>query len=244
MHAVKRVRAVGEFLPARDDVGEALMVADELVGGFGIEAGLAGGGFGLTIVDKIAVGPLDRVAGQAEEALVHGVGGAGHGLPLGGEGEGRGVDEGDAGVGCPGACSAGGADERRAFAGVDGDLQTGALRGKGGGEAESTAAEDGEFAEGGLSSEGSPDGDLGRAPGERPAASPVAVVVDDELVAEALGVHARTGGAEGAQADGDAEDAVEVSADRGEGRDGVVEGEGGWWSGRGNEDAAGAAGEA
>ena len=72
----------------------------------------------------------------------------------------------------------------------------------------------------------------------------MAVVVDDELVAYALGFDAGAGGAEGAEADGDLEEAVLVGADGGEGGDCVVEGEGGGeLGGRGGHGFVGAARE-
>jgi hypothetical protein len=51
------------------------------------------------------------------------------------------------------------------------------------------------------------------------------VVVDDKLVADPLYFLARTRGAKRPQADGDTEDAVEISADGNDGAGGIVEGQ-------------------
>src|SRR5262249_962032 len=53
-------------------------------------------------------------------------------------------------------------------------------------------------------------GNRARAPGERPAAAAMTIVVDDELVADLLGVEPRARGAERTQADGYVEQAIEA----------------------------------
>ena len=69
----------------------------------------------------------------------------------------------------------------------------------------------------------------------------MAVVVNDELIAEALGLKARTGGAEGSRADGDLEETIGVGADERKRRDSVVDGK--LWRHGGGDVFRGAAGE-
>ncbi len=154
-------------------------------------------------------------------------GGAGHLLPLCGEGDWCVFGERDPGVGRPGAGGAEAAGFGRAILGVDGD-GTGAraLGEDGGGQSEGSAADHRDvglrrFAAG----EREVEGDLAGAPGERPAGAAVAVVVDHELVANLFGFDARTLRAEGPGADRDLEEAIFVGADGGQRRDFIPEGE-------------------
>ncbi len=195
------------------------------IGGSGALEGLLGSVVG----EDVTVGEFDGVAGQGEIAGVGAPGGAGHLLPLVFEGGSGGGGEGDAGVGGPGAGGVEGSGVLRAVFRVDGDAGAGTLEEGGEGEAEGSAADDGYLLGGGGSAGGSErevDRMYGRAPGERPAGAAVAVVVDDELAADAFGFDAWPLGAERTGADGDFGEAVGVGVDEGERWDGVAGGEG------------------
>ena len=205
-------------------IGDQVAIVDEAQG-VGVDFLLLGDG-GVGIGEIVAVGKLDGRTGKTEERLVVMPGGAGHLLPLGREGGGYGLLQGDAGVWSPGAGSAEGTRFRRAVFGVDGDgADAGALQQDGRGEAEGSAADDGDVGLGGVGAgESEGDGALAGAPGERPAGAAVAVVMHDQFIPDALGLDARADGAERTQAYSDLEQAVFVGADGRERRDGVVEG--------------------
>jgi hypothetical protein len=165
---------------------------------------------------QVAVVPFDRLAWQAQQTLIGLERGAGHGFPALHEFR-RGVFRGaQARVGRPHAGGCCRADLGRPVLAVDAHAQAGALRDAGGGQADGTAADDGDVLL--ARRQDQRQCFLGRAPGQRPSAAAMAVVVDNGLAVEALGLDARALRAEGARGDGDVDDAVGAGADGGQRR--------------------------
>jgi len=197
----------------------------EIAQGHAEEADVGDGGRALgegdprvrAVEQGVAVGPGHRLAGQSQQGLEGGVGGAGHLLVEGGEGGIHLGGVGDAAVWAPGAGGAGRAGVGRAVLGVDGHLGAGAQQGERGGQADGPAADDGHLFDPAF--QGLAGGDLGAAPGEGPAAAAVAVVVHHPLAGDALDVEAGAGGAERPDTDGDLGDPVDIHAQRRQRRD-------------------------
>ena len=120
--------------------------------------------------------------------------------------------EGDARVRRPPAVGAHRSRPRQKVARIDRHLHARPLRGNGRAQPNNAAPDDGHGV--GQNRSGFFNRDVGRAPGQRPTAAAVAIVVNDELVADGLGVQPRSHGPEGPQAAPDVDDPLRTQAVR------------------------------
>lgn len=164
------------------------------------------------VCEHVAFGPFHGSVGHAQVLVVHPPRRSGHVLPSRREPAIHGAAEGDPRVRRPDAGSPGRATVEDAVLRVDGHIRPGALGDGRGRQPERPRPHHGDILR--ATGERCPHNRHTGAPRERPTAAAVAVVMNHQLVADGLGVHPRSCGAERTQAHRDPRQPPNVRTDR------------------------------